>query len=79
MLRPTRQPRRGVLCLQAVANLTRLKSGRGGCATASISDFAEPVELLFLPGTYADSCTCAPLLTSLRAPCAPLLTSLVPF
>src|SRR5437763_237373 len=52
------------------------------------SHFAEPVELLFLPGACAGSCgctgsctctcACAPVLTPL-VPChAPLLTPLVP-
>src|SRR6266446_8214255 len=54
----------------------------GSCATGSISDFAEPVELLSCAGsctcTCSGSCTCAPLLTSFCAPCAPLITSLVP-
>src|SRR5258708_18904011 len=65
---------------------TSAVSVRGGCAAGSISDFAEPVELLFLPGscagsctcTCAGSCTCAPHLTPLCARCAPHLTPLVP-
>jgi len=48
------------------------------------SHFAEPAELLFLPGTCAGSCTCtgsctcAPLHTPLVPCCAPLHTPLVP-
>jgi hypothetical protein len=48
----------------------------------SISGFAEPVELFGRAGrctcTCAGSCTCAPFLTSFRAPHAPVLASLVP-
>jgi hypothetical protein len=52
------------------------KKERCGSATASISDFAEPMELLlFLPGACADSCTCT---CARSCTCAPLLTSLVP-
>jgi hypothetical protein len=50
-------------------------------ATASISDFAEPVELLSHAGSCACTCagsyTSAPLLTSLVPSCASLLASLV--
>ena len=59
-------------------------------SSGSIGDFAAPVELLFLPGTCAGSCTracsctcagsctCAPLLASICAPCAPVFTSILP-
>ena len=63
---------------------------RDDCATGSISEFAEPVELLGCAGrcsctrsgsctcTCAGSCTCAPLFTSVCAPSAPVLAPLVP-
>ncbi len=58
-----------------------VRSSRGGCAMDSISDFAEPVELLSHAGscacTCAGSCTCASHLTSLVPSCAPRFTSLV--
>src|SRR5258708_37275156 len=61
---------------------TSAVSVRGGCAAGSISDFAEPVELLSCAGsctcTCAGSCTCAPHLTPLCPSCAPHLTPLVP-
>jgi len=62
----------------------RVVSSRGNCPTASTTDFAEPVELLLLPGSHAGSCagtrgrTRAPVLTSLVPSCTPLLASLMP-
>ena len=53
-------------------------SSDGGCVAGSISDFADPVELLSCAGsrTCTGSCTCAPHLTPLCARCAPRLTPL---
>jgi len=82
----------GLIC--RIALVRKLNSANGRAATStvsvrtmaaqrgSISDFAEPVELLSCSGscscTCAGSCTCAPHLTSLVPSCAPHLTSLMP-
>ena len=69
-----------------VRNLTASQKGEATSTVSvrgmgSISDFAEPVELLSHAGSCAcacaGSCTCASHLTSLVPSCAPRFTSLV--
>src|SRR5258708_18251276 len=69
---------RWVVAILDAEGVRRRFSSGGGCVAGSISDFAEPVELLSCAGscTCSGSCTCAPHLTSLCPSCAPLLTPL---